>query len=170
MTQTQQGSGREATVSLSIFVDGDACPVKDEVYRVAGRLRVPVTVVANNGLRLPVDPLFSLVVVDDKADAADDYIAERAGPQSIVITADIPLADRCLKAGAAVIAPNGRPFTEASIGSAMAMRSLMQNLRAGGDQVGGPRPFEKRDRSQFLQALDAAIVRMKRGGGGTVSR
>jgi uncharacterized protein YaiI (UPF0178 family) len=150
-------------VALNIYVDGDACPVKDEVYRVARRLRVPVTVVANNGLRLPVDPLFSLVVVDDKADAADDYIAERAGPQSIVITADIPLADRCLKAGAAVIAPNGRPFTEASIGSAMAMRSLMQDLRAGGEQIGGPRPFEKRDRSQFLQALDAAIVRLKRG-------
>jgi uncharacterized protein YaiI (UPF0178 family) len=150
-------------VALNIYVDGDACPVKDEVYRVASRTSVPVTVVANNGLRLPRDPLISLVVVDDKADAADDYIAERAGVTTIVITADIPLADRCLKAGATVIAPNGKPFTEASIGSAMAMRSLMQDLRAGGDQVGGPRPFEKRDRSQFLQALDAAIVRLKRG-------
>mgnify|MGYP001826735159 FL=1 len=150
-------------MALNIYVDGDACPVKDEVYRVASRTGVPVTVVANNGLRLPADPLFSLVVVDDKADAADDYIAERAGALTIVITADIPLADRCLKAGATVIAPNGKPFTEASIGGAMAMRSLMQDLRAGGDQVGGPRPFEKRDRSQFLQALDAAIVRMKRG-------
>jgi hypothetical protein len=150
-------------VALNIYVDGDACPVKDEVYRVASRTGVPVTVVANNGLRMPRDPLISLVIVDDKADAADDYIAERAGVTTIVITADIPLADRCLKAGATVIAPNGKPFTEASIGSAMAMRSLMQDLRAGGDQVGGPRPFEKRDRSQFLQALDAAIVRLKRG-------
>jgi uncharacterized protein YaiI (UPF0178 family) len=150
-------------VTLNIYVDGDACPVKDEVYRVASRTGVPVTVVANNGLRMPRDPLISLVIVDDKADAADDYIAERAGVTSIVITADIPLADRCLKAGATVIAPNGKLFTEASIGSAMAMRSLMQDLRAGGDQVGGPRPFEKRDRSQFLQALDAAIVRLKRG-------
>ena len=150
-------------MALNIYVDGDACPVKDEVYRVASRTGVPVTVVANNGLRMPRDPLISLVIVDDKADAADDYIAERAGATTIVITADIPLADRCLKAGATVIAPNGKPFTEASIGSAMAMRSLMQDLRAGGDQVGGPRPFEKRDRSQFLQALDAAIVRLKRG-------
>ena len=150
-------------MALNIYVDGDACPVKDEVYRVASRTGVPVTVVANNGLRMPRDPLISLVIVDDKADAADDYIAERAGVTSIVITADIPLADRCLKAGATVIAPNGKPFTEAAIGSAMAMRSLMQDLRAGGDQVGGPRPFEKRDRSQFLQALDAAIVRLKRG-------
>lgn len=150
-------------MALNIYVDGDACPVKDEVYRVASRTGVPVTVVANNGLRMPRDPLISQVIVDAKADAADDYIAERAGVTSIVITADIPLADRCLKAGATVIAPNGKPFTEASIGSAMAMRSLMQDLRAGGDQVGGPRPFEKRDRSQFLQALDAAIVRLKRG-------
>ena len=150
-------------MALNIFVDGDACPVKDEVYRTASRTGVPVTVVANNGLRMPRDPLISLVIVDDKADAADDYIAERAGVATIVITADIPLADRCLKAGATVIAPNGKPFTEASIGSAMAMRSLMQDLRAGGDQVGGPRPFEKSDRSQFLQALDAAIVRLQRG-------
>lgn len=147
---------------LSIFVDGDACPVKDEVYRVAGRMGVPVTVVANSGLRIPNDPLISRVIVDDKADAADDYIAERAHAKMIVITADIPLAERCIKAGATVIAPNGKPFTEASIGSAMAMRSLMQDLRAGGEQIGGPRPFEKKDRSQFLQALDAAVVRLKK--------
>ena len=149
-------------MALSILVDGDACPVKDEVYRVARRTGVPVTVVANSGLRLPDDLLISRVIVDDKADAADDYIAERAGSATIVITADIPLADRCLKAGGTVIAPNGKPFTEASIGSAMAMRALMQDLRAGGEQIGGPKPFEKRDRSQFLQALDAAVVRLKR--------
>lgn len=149
-------------MTLSIFVDGDACPVKDEVYRVAGRMGVPVTVVANSGLRIPTDPLISRVIVDDKADAADDYIAERAHAKMIVITADIPLAERCIKAGATVIAPNGKPFTEASIGSAMAMRSLMQDLRAGGEQIGGPKPFEKKDRSQFLQALDAAVVRLRR--------
>lgn len=149
-------------MALSILVDGDACPVKDEVYRVARRTGVPVTVVANSGLRLPDDPLISRVIVDDKADAADDYIAERAGSATIVITADIPLADRCLKAGATVIAPNGKPFTEASIGSAMAMRALMQDLRAGGEQIGGAKPFEKRDRSRLLQALDAAVVRLKR--------
>lgn len=153
---------REARMTLSIFVDGDACPVKDEVYRVAGRMGVPVTVVANSGLRIPTDPLISRVIVDDKADAADDYIAERAHAKMIVITADIPLAERCIKAGATVIAPNGKPFTEASIGSAMAMRSLMQDLRAGGEQIGGPKPFEKKDRSQFLQALDAAVVRLRR--------
>ena len=148
---------------LSIFVDGDACPVKDEVYRVAGRMGVPVTVVANSGLRIPNDPLISRVIVDDKADAADDYIAERAHAKMIVITADIPLAERCIKAGATVIAPNGKPFTEASIGSAMAMRSLMLDLRAGGEPIGGPKPFEKKDRSQFLQALDAAVVRLQKG-------
>jgi uncharacterized protein len=148
--------------AVSIFVDADACPVKDEVYRVAGRTGVPVTVVANSGLRVPADPLITRVIVDNKADAADDYIAERAHGRMIVITADIPLADRCLKAGATVIAPNGKPFTEASIGSQMAMRSLMQDLRAGGEQIGGPKPFDRRDRSQFLEALDAAVVRLKR--------
>ncbi len=147
---------------VSIFVDADACPVKDEVYRVAGRTGVPVTVVANSGLRVPANPLITRVIVADKADAADDYIAERAHGRMIVITADIPLADRCLKAGATVIAPNGKPFTEASIGSQMVMRSLMQDLRAGGEQIGGPKPFDRRDRSQFLEALDAAVVRLKR--------
>ena len=145
-----------------IYVDGDACPVKDEVYRVALRTGVRTTVVANSYLRTPRHELIDLIVVEADPDAADDAIAERADDASIVITADIPLADRCLKAGATVIAPNGKPFTETSIGQAMAMRALMQDLRAGGDQIGGPPPFDKRDRSRFLQALDAAVVRLRR--------
>lgn len=149
--------------TLRILVDADACPVKEEIYKVAFRTNVPVTVVANSFIRLPQHPLIARVVVDAGPDVADDHIASEAGPLSIVVTADIPLADRCLKVGATVIAPNGKPFTDASIGAAMAMRSLMQDLRAGGDQIGGPPPFQPRDRSQFLQALDAAIVRLRRG-------
>ncbi len=145
-----------------IFVDADACPVKDEVYRVAARTGVSVVLVANAYMRVPREESVELVVVPADPDAADDYIAERAGAGSIVITADIPLADRCLKAGAIVLAPNGKPFTEASIGSQMATRSLMQDLRSGGDIVGGPPPFTKQNRSSFLQALDAAIVRLAR--------
>ncbi|MBU2534381.1 MAG: YaiI/YqxD family protein [Alphaproteobacteria bacterium] len=148
---------------MRIFVDADACPVKEEVFKVALRTSTPVTLVANSYLRIPRHELFDLVVVEMDPDAADDHIAERAGENSIVITADIPLADRCIKAGAAVIAPNGKLFTESSIGSAMATRALMQDLRAGGDIIGGPPPFERRDRSQFLQALDRAIVQRARG-------
>lgn len=147
---------------IRIFVDGDACPVKDEVYKVALRMEVPVTVVANSFLRVPRHELIDQVVVEADPDAADDHIAERADQWSVVVTADIPLADRCLKAGAIVIAPNGKPFTESSIGSAMATRALMQDLRAGGDIVGGPAPFTKQDRSRFLQELDKAIVQLKR--------
>lgn len=149
---------------IRIFVDADACPVKDEVYRVALRTDVPVTLVANAYLRIPQHELIDLVVVEQDPDAADDHIADHADASSIVITADIPLADRCLKAGSTVIAPNGKPFTENSIGSAMATRALMQDLRAGGDIVGGPPPFLKSDRSRFLQALDAAIVKLQRAG------
>ena len=148
---------------VHIFVDADACPVNDEVYRVALRTETPVTLVANTFLRIPKHELIDQVVVEMDPDAADDHIAERADAQSIVITADIPLADRCLKAGSIVIAPNGRPFTESSIGSAMATRALMQDLRAGGDIVGGPPPFKKGDRSRFLQALDTAVVQLQRG-------
>jgi len=149
-------------MNLHIFVDADACPVKEEIYKVAYRTSVPVTVVANSYLRIPKHELINQVVVEADPDAADDHIAERADAMSIVITADIPLADRCLKAGATVIGPNGKPFTTSSIGSAMATRSLMQDLRAGGDIVGGPPPFDKRDRSRFLQSLDAAIVKLQR--------
>jgi len=146
-----------------ILVDADACPVKDEIYRVAWRTEVPVTIVSNSHLRVPDHPLIERVVVSDGFDAADDWIAEAASTATIVITADILLADRALKAGAVVIAPNGKPFTQSSIGAAIATRAIMADLRAGGDQLGGPAPFAKADRSRFLSALDEAIGRMKRG-------
>ena len=146
-----------------ILVDADACPVKDEIYRVAWRTGVPVTIVSNSHLRVPDHPLVQRVVVSDGFDAADDWIAEAASPAAIVVTADILLADRAIKAGATVIAPNGKPFTQSSIGAAIATRAIMADLRAGGDQLGGPAPFGKADRSRFLSALDEAIGRMKRG-------
>ncbi|KQM85106.1 hypothetical protein ASE67_15680 [Sphingomonas sp. Leaf23] len=145
-----------------ILVDADACPVKDEVYRVAERHGAKVSIVSNSHFRLPVLPWVERVVVSDGFDAADDWIAEAADADCVVITADILLADRCLKAGATVLAPNGKPFTGASIGSAIATRAIMADLRAGGDQLGGPAPFGKTDRSRFLQALDAALVRLAR--------
>ena len=145
-----------------ILVDADACPVKDEVYRVAFRREVPVRVVSNSYLRVPAHPLVERVVVSAKFDAADDWIVEHVGARTIVITGDILLADRCLKAGATVIGNNGKPFTSASIGSAIATRAIMADLRAGGDVVGGPAPFAKADRSRFLQALDEALVRLSR--------
>ncbi len=149
-----------------LYVDADACPVKDEVYRVADRHGLKVFVVANAFMRVPDYPLVERVVVPAGADAADDWIAERAGPGAVVVTADIPLASRCIKAGAAVIAPNGKPFTEASIGMALATRNLMDELRSAGQVTGGPRPFDRQDRSRFLSALDTAIVRLKRAGHG----
>jgi len=151
---------------ITLYVDADACPVKAEVYRVAERHRLKVFVVANSYLTVPNDPLVERVVVGSGFDAADNWIAERAGRGSIVITTDVPLAARCVKAGADVIAPNGRPFTEASIGMALATRNLMEDLRASGEITGGPRPFSPRDRSTFLSALDLAIVRLKRAGFG----
>jgi len=145
-----------------IYVDADACPVKQEVYRVAGRYGLKVYVVANDVMAVPNDPLIERVVVADRFDAADDWIAERVGRGSVVITADVPLASRCVKAGASVIAPTGRAFTEASIGMAVATRNLMADLRARGETTGGPRPFSRQDRSRFLSALDEAIVRLQR--------
>ncbi|WP_405051361.1 YaiI/YqxD family protein [Sphingomonas sp. LC-1] len=145
-----------------MLVDADACPVKDEVYRVAYRLAVPVTVVSNAHLRIPDHPLIARVVVGDGFDAADDWIADHADGGTVVVTADILLADRCLKAGAAVIAPNGKPFTTSSIGNAVAVRAIMNDLRAGGDRIGGPPPFAKEDRSRFLSALDAALMKIIR--------
>ncbi len=149
-------------MTLAILVDADACPVKDEIYKVAWRHDVPVTIVSNGWLRVPDHPLITRVVVSDAFDAADDWIAEAAGAGHIVVTADILLADRCLKAGATVLAPGGKPFSADSIGSAIATRAIMADLRAGGDQIGGPPPFGKADRSNFLQALDAAIVRLRK--------
>ncbi len=150
-------------MSVSILVDADACPVKDEIYRVAWRLDVPVTLVSNSPFRVPDHPLISRQIVSDGFDAADDWIAERAGPRTVVVTADILLADRCLKAGATVLSSNGKPFTTASIGGAVATRAIMADLRAGlGEGIGGPKPFSKEDRSRFLQALDTALVRLRR--------
>lgn len=148
---------------VQILVDADACPVKDEIYRVAWRHEVPVKVVSNSRLRVPDHVLIERITVSDGFDAADDWIAEAANPRSVVVTADILLADRALKAGAAVLGPNGKPFTLASIGPAIATRAIMADLRSGmGDGMGGPPPFSKADRSQFLQALDSALVRLKR--------
>ena len=148
---------------LRIFVDADACPVKDEVYKVAWRHNVPVSVVSNSAFRVPDHPLIERIVVSDGFDAADDWIAERADASAVVITGDVLLADRCLKAGATVIAHNGRPFTPASIGGAIATRAIMADLRVGADGItGGPAPFAKADRSRFLQTLDEALVRLER--------
>jgi uncharacterized protein YaiI (UPF0178 family) len=151
------------TNPIRILVDADACPVKDEIYKVAWRHEVPVTIVANSHFRVPLHPLITRVVVSDDFDAADDWIAEQADPKSVVITADILLADRCVKAGATVLSNTGKPFTANSIGGAVATRAIMVDLRAGGDVVGGPAPFSKVDRSRFLSALDTALVRLKRG-------
>jgi uncharacterized protein YaiI (UPF0178 family) len=147
---------------IRIFVDADACPVKDEVYRVAARHRLPVVVVAVGFIRVPQDPLIERVAAGNSPDAADDWIAERAGKTDIVITADVPLASRCVKSGATVIAPNGRPYTEDSIGMTLAVRNLMHDLRSAGEVTGGPRPFSPRDRSAFLSALEEAIRRLQR--------
>ena len=147
---------------VRILVDADACPVKDEVYKVAWRRGAAVSVVSNQRIRVPEHPLIERITVGDAFDAADDWIAERADARSIVVTADILLADRCLKAGATVLGPTGRLFTPASIGGAIATRAIMADLRAGGDQLGGPAPFAKADRSRFLQALDEALVRLAR--------
>ena len=145
-----------------ILVDADACPVKDEIYKVAWRLNIPVSIVSNSRLRVPDHPLITRVVVGDGFDAADDWIAEAADPAAVVITADILLADRCLKVGATVISPTGKPVTAGSIGGAIATRAIMADLRAGGDQIGGPAPFSSADRSKFLQALDTALARIIR--------
>ena len=146
-----------------ILVDADACPVKEQVYRVAYRHEVPVRVVSNAWLRVPDHPLIERVVVSDRFDAADDWIVEAADAETVVVTGDILLADRCLKAGATVIGHNGKPFTTASIGGAIATRAIMADLRAGAGVTGGPAPFAKADRSRFLQALDAALERLARG-------
>jgi uncharacterized protein YaiI (UPF0178 family) len=145
-----------------IYVDADACPVKNEIYRVAVRHGLPVSVVAGNFIRVPQDPLIERIAAGSGMDAADDWIAERAGKGDIVITSDIPLASRCVKAGADVIAPNGRPFTEQSIGMTLAVRNLMTDLRSSGEVTGGPKSFAPRDRSAVLSALDQAIRRIQR--------
>jgi uncharacterized protein YaiI (UPF0178 family) len=149
---------------IEIYVDADACPVKDEIYKVAERHGLKVHVVSNSFINVPRDPMIERVIVPSGMDEADNWIAERAAAGKIVITADIPLASRGVKAGASVIAPNGRVFTEDSIGLTLATRNLMDDLRSAGAVTGGPKPFSPRDRSAFLSALDQAIVRLKRAG------
>lgn len=149
--------------AVGIYVDADACPVKAEIYKVAGRTGCKVWLVANSPLRLPSECVSELVVVGAGFDAADDWIAENAGPTDVVVTADIQLADRCLKRGAVAIGPTGRPFTPDSIGSAIATRALMQDLRDMGVVSGGNAPMKAQDKSQFLQTLDQAVQALKAG-------
>ena len=149
---------------LRIFVDADACPVKDEVYRVAARYRLKVYVVANSPILVPRAAGIERVLVGAGLDVADDWIVERAGRGAIVITSDVPLAARCVKQGAEVLAPTGKPFSESSIGMALATRNLMDQLRSAGATTGGPAPFGPRDRSRFLSALDNAVTKLKRAG------
>jgi len=145
---------------VRILVDADACPVKDEVYKVAWRHEVSVTVVSNSRIRVPEHALIERVVVSDAFDAADDWIVEQADAKTVVVTGDILLADRCLKKSATVIGHNGKPFTLASIGGAIATRAIMADLRSGAGVTGGPAPFARADRSRFLQTLDEALVRL----------
>jgi uncharacterized protein YaiI (UPF0178 family) len=149
---------------ITIYVDADACPVKQEVYRVAERHGLKVFVVSNTPIAVPRDPLIERVVVAAGMDAADDWIAERSAEGAIVVTQDIPLAARVVKAGGIAIAPNGKPFSESSIGMALATRNLMDSLRSAGEITGGPKPFSPKDRSAFLQSLEREIVRLKRSG------
>lgn len=146
----------------TIYIDGDACPVKDEVFKVAGRYGLKVIVVGNAWLRLPDDPMLSMVVVPEGPDSADDRIAEMIGRADICVTNDIPLGSRCLAKGALAIRPTGKPFTEASIGDALATRELMNALRETGAITGGPAPFAKQDRSRFLSALDTMVHQARR--------
>lgn len=149
--------------AIAILIDADACPVKEEVYRVARRHAVAVRVVSNSYINVPRgEPLIERVVVDSGFDAADDWIVEASDALKIVVTTDILLADRALKKGATVIAPTGRKFDAASIGNAIAQRALMADLRAMGEVGGGPAPFSKADRSRFLSALDEAVIRLRR--------
>lgn len=152
--------------NIRVFVDADACPVKAEIYRVAERHGVHVFVVSNSVMAIPPTPWIERVIVESGPDAADDWIVERAVRGDIIVTADVPLAARGVKAGADVIGPTGRAFTEASIGMTLATRNLMDDLRSAGQITGGPKPFAAKDRSAFLSALDLAIVRLKRAGFG----
>lgn len=150
--------------AIRILVDADACRVKEEIYKVALRHGVPVSVVTNGGVRIPDHALIAREIVSGAFDAADDFIAAAADARAVVVTGDILLAERCLKAGAAVISPNGKPVTPDTIGGAIAMRAIMADIRGSGDPTagGGALPFSKKDRSRFLETLDAAIISAKR--------
>jgi uncharacterized protein len=149
---------------ITLYIDADACPVKEEAVRVAERHELAVRFVSNSWMRLPQGPLIERVLVSEGPDAADDWIAARAGTGDIVVTADIPLAARCLKAGARVVGPTGKPFTDAGIGMALAMRDLSRHLRETGESAGHNASFTRQDRSRFLQALEEAVQAIKRGG------
>ena len=153
-----------AGAAIAIYIDADACPVKQEVYRVAERHGLKVFVVSNSPIAVPRESFIERVVVAAGMDAADDWIAERATNGVIVVTADVPLASRVVKAGGIALAPNGKPFSESSIGMTLATRNLMDSLRSAGEITGGPKPFAPKDRSVFLQSLDREIVRLKRRG------
>ena len=150
------------TKPIEIFIDADACPVKDEVYKVAQRYALKTYVVSNAFMQIPPSPMIERVIVDAGPDVADDWIAERIQRGDVAITNDIPLADRVLSAGGYAIGANGRPFTPDSIGAALAQRSLMEQLRSTGEITGGPKPFDRNDRSRFLQALDEVIQKEQR--------
>lgn len=147
---------------LHLFVDADACPVKQEVYRVAKRCQLSVTLVANSWMRIPRESWLTLEVVGDAADAADDWIVEQVQPDDIVVTADILLASRCLKKGARALGPTGKPFTDENIGQTVATRDLLSELRVTGEITGGPPPLQERDRSLFLQQLDKTVQAIRR--------
>ena len=151
-------------MSIKIYIDADACPVREETYKVARRHNIPVIVVSNSFLRVPREPLISLITVSDSFDAADDYIEEQADAMSIVITSDILLAERVLQKDSVVLKPNGKAYDKNSIGGAIATRAIMADLRAGADMpnIGGPPPFTHKDRSQFLEAIHLACERLKR--------
>jgi uncharacterized protein len=149
---------------ITLYIDADACPVKDEVYKVAARYGLKTFVVSNAFMRVPVSPRIEQVVVDAGPDVADDWIADRVIPGDVTVTNDIPLAERVLRAGGHALKPNGERFTENSIGSAIAQRALMEQLRSTGEITGGPKPFDARDRSRFLQGLDEVIQKERRLG------
>lgn len=146
-------------MTIKIYIDGDACPVKDETYKVASRYGLETFVVSNSFMQIPRSPLITRIIVDAGADVADDWIVEQVVAGDVVVTSDIPLAGRVLAKDAHAIAPCGRAFTQDSIGLALAQRSLMEHIRSTGEITGGPPPFSSANRSQFLQALDQAITR-----------
>lgn len=150
---------------MKIYIDGDACPVKNEIYKVARRLELAVVLVANQWMQVPPRPKVELVVVDDGFDAADDWIAERCGPTDIVITSDIPLAGRCVAQGAGVLTPKGHEYHENNVQGAMATRDLLHELRGAGEITGGPAPMTDRDRSTFLQRLDTLVQKKRKQAG-----
>ena len=150
---------------MRIYVDADACPVKEEIYRVAGRHGATVQLVSNSWMHTPIESWIRLEVVSAGFDAADDWIAEQVGPGDVVVTADVPLASRCVEAGALVLGPTGRAFTEENVADALATRDLLADLRSGGVQTSGPAAMTNRDRSRFLQELENTVRRAKASGG-----